>query len=138
MPKIKDTIPTTVISDLKNLVACLESDSDIRVCLSIMVPPGLAMKGLVDSYRDPDIMYFLYVANDMLGNVQSVYDGNTEEWYKLNADNVSRMRRAFIVYCKAVLDAIDANNLEQLLVSTKAFFSEFHKLARITTRDRRR
>jgi len=136
--KLSDVIPKKIIESLSDLVKCLNSDEDIRRCLSILSPVAFALKGLVDLYEDPEIMFVSYIIVDQFGNVQGAYDGHTDRWYELNKPNISELRKILSTYCREILSAITNNDSAGIIEGTKSFFSKFHKLARYRTMDVRK
>ncbi|MEM3760648.1 MAG: hypothetical protein QXZ02_06025 [Candidatus Bathyarchaeia archaeon] len=135
MVELKEVVPVHVLKNLDDLIACLSSSTDIRTCLSLLVPIAFAFRGLVEITDDAEIRFFSYLVVDQFGNVQNAYDGRTSNWYELNAANVSQMRKLLLEYCRIIKDAILSNDCKKLVEGTITFFNNFHPLARATTRD---
>jgi hypothetical protein len=136
---MKESIPPTTIKKLEQLIDCLGSETtNIRLCLSQLVPIAYTFRGFYDIYtEDPDVMFFSYIVVDWFANVQSSYDGRSDQWYELNNQNVQQMRAALKTYCQGILNAINSNDLNTLIIATKSFMGNFHNLARTTTNERR-
>jgi hypothetical protein len=135
MTDLNKVVPPGVIKNLDDVIACLESLSDIRVCLSLLVPIGFAFRGLCDLADDPKAKFLSYLIMDQLGNVQSAYDGKTEGWYKLNSANIVELRKALLEYCKVIRQSILSSDYQKFIDGTEVFFNSFHPLARSTTMD---
>jgi 23S rRNA U2552 (ribose-2'-O)-methylase RlmE/FtsJ len=133
--KLNEIVPEDAINSLKNLVQCLESNTDIRICLSLLSPVAYIFQGFIDIYKDADIRFVSYVIVDQFANVQGAYDGHSETWYKLNQQNIEKLRKILSIYCQKLLEAIQNNNTSKIIDASKDFFVSFHEIARQRTMD---
>jgi hypothetical protein len=132
-----DEAASTAIESLQRLKDCLDSDKDIRKCFSLLPAVAFPFKGLIDISTKPDEMFMAYMIIDQLGNVQSAYDGNSDRWYEINADNVKQLRMHLRKLTEDVVEPLKKKNRIELLNSLQDFWVNFHKLARRLSSDHR-
>ena len=124
-----------VIARIEKLKEALSSGQDFRKCLSLLPPIAFPLKGYLDISNKPDEVFRAYIIVDQMGNVQSAYDGHSQQWYELNKDNIEEFQAHLKKFAKMLVDSLKNDNEATLIAAVKEFFFNFNQLARATTTD---
>lgn len=133
--KLSNDIKAILDKQLTEFTNCLNSNSDIRKCLSLLPSIAYPIRALLDISEDPSDMFVAFLVTNQLSLVQNVYDGNSSTWYDLNKENVQSLRTNISTFVDDLKKGIDGDNELAITDAVKTFFSKFHRLARRTTRD---
>jgi len=126
-----------LIQRINILENTLKEKDNIRLALAKLPQIAYAIRGIMDITTDPGRIFISYLLVEQFSHVQTVYDGRTEKWYELNAENVQEFKNTFLEFISNLKEHLPHNDEQQIIEDIKMFFVEFHKLARTTTLDTR-
>lgn len=133
--QIDEVTTNKIIGLIRSVSNNLKSSENIRKCLAGLPSIARVASGIVEINDNAETRFAFYMLHDQLGNVQGAYDGNTDEWYKLNEQNVESLRKILTQYLEATSKDIQNKDYSTFIDHTKTFFNEFHPLARMKTMD---
>ena len=132
---LPDMVKTPFIENISKLTISLRQKDDIRTSMKLLSKMRYPLTGLIDISTEPATMYISFLISNQLSYVSAIYEGRTKTWYELNSDNINELREKLLIFLNGLKENIEKDNEEGIYDSLKTFFSEFHKLARSTSKD---
>jgi len=117
---------------LSEVAVNLESGEDFRKCLAQLRPIHNKFAAILNLSEDQNTAFASYLVLTQLGYVSEAYEGGTESWYQMNAENIKSFRRCLSHYLKGLTKDVSESNFNALIEDTKNFFYAFHMHARCT------
>ena len=133
--QVHEKLKTDLPKLLSEVAVNLESGEDFRKCLAQLRPIRSKFEAILhlsDPSRDQNTPFASYLVLDQLRMVGDVYEGGTESWYQLNAENIRSFCRHLSRYLERLSKDVSDSNFNALIEDTKNFFYAFHMHARRT------
>jgi len=127
LDKIDDTVNKTI--------SLIDKDEDIRRIVKQSEGVSTILRAVADINDTPENRFVSIVVSTVISWTGAVYEGNREEWYRLNRDEIREFKPILGKYIGSLREALKSNNYVSVMDANKNYtYALYHSSILLTER----
>jgi len=135
MKKLETTEEMTkkVAETISSVLKSLETKEDIRKTMPLLGEVVEKIRAVSEIYETPENIFVSYLVWAQISSFTN-FDGLPDEWYKLNADAIDKLRELMKAFFENIKDGFEKKNTDFIVEYIKEWLPNMLKLYDVATR----